>query len=86
MERFLIFFVLGVGALIVLAKARGSGRFFSSVFLTALQGVAALFAVNLAGSFFGLHVNINPFSLGVGGVFGTAGVILLLLFESLPTS
>ena len=82
MGTVLFYIVLAVAGLAALTAARRSGRFFLCVFLTALQGVAALFAVNVLASFLHIHLNVNALSLALSGVFGTAGVILMLLVNT----
>lgn len=73
--------VIGVTAIILTAlKTR---RFFSAVLLVALQGIISLFAVNFIGSFIGVHLNVNAFSLAVSSAGGTPGVILLLISQVL---
>ena len=66
--------------LITLFKTK---RFFSAALLSVLQGIAALFAVNFAGSFFGVHIAVNPFSVAVSSIGGTSGVILMLISQVL---
>ena len=83
MSLFILFACLGIGGICAITSEYRSGRFILSLTLTALQGIAALFAVNIIGSLIGTHININPFSLCVSGVFGTAGVILMLLINSI---
>ena len=56
-------------------------RFFVSVFLTALQGVCALFAVNLIGKYISIHIPVNVWTLGVSSVGGISGVIMMLLCD-----
>lgn len=80
----IIFYALIVIAVtIVTITLIKTKRFFSAVFISVLQGVAALFAVNFAGSFFGVHIAVNPFSLAVSSIGGTSGVILLLISQVL---
>jgi hypothetical protein len=80
----IIFYALIVIAVTVIAITLfKTKRFFSAALLSVLQGVAALFAVNFAGSFFGVHIAVNPFSLAVSSVGGTSGVILLLISQVL---
>ncbi|MDR1628788.1 MAG: pro-sigmaK processing inhibitor BofA family protein [Oscillospiraceae bacterium] len=81
----LFYACLGIAGICVLVSAYRSKRFLLCVFLTALQGIAALFAVNILGSFINIHINVNAFSLTLSGVLGTAGVILMLLFNSFIT-
>ena len=56
-----------------------SKRFFTALILTALQGICALTAVNLAGGFIGVHLPVNALTLGVSSLGGVSGVIALLL-------
>lgn len=58
-----------------------SKKFFVSVFLTALQGLCALFAVNLLGKYISIHIPVNYWTLGVSSVGGISGVIMMLLCD-----
>lgn len=58
-----------------------SKRFIVSVFLTAFQGLCALFAVNLLGKYISIHIPVNYWTLGVSSVGGISGVIMMLLCE-----
>jgi len=58
-------------------------RFFAAVFISVLQGIGSLFAVNFIGSFIGVHLAVNAFSLAVSSIAGTSGVVLLLLSQIL---
>ncbi len=58
-----------------------SKKFFVSVFLTALQGLCALFAVNLLGKYIAIHIPVNYWTLGVSSVGGISGVIMMLLCD-----
>lgn len=71
--------VAGLLLLLVYVKNR---RPVSGLLLTALQGICAFFAVNLIGTFFGVHLNANPLSLSVSLFGGTPGVILLLVLNT----
>lgn len=73
--------MLVFGGLIILLSEMKTGHFLKSVILTGLQGIAAIYAVNIVGSFFGVNLAVNTFSLSVGIVGGTPGVILLLLLD-----
>lgn len=82
MGLFAFYAVLILGAICIWVSAYRSRRFFTAILLTSLQGIAALFAVNVLGTLIDIHININAFSLIFSGIFGTAGVILMLLFDS----
>ncbi len=68
----------GVAILITMYKTH---KFFRSLFLSALQGTVALFAVNFIGEFIGLHIALNSFSLLVGTLGGLPGIIFLLVSD-----
>lgn len=78
----LLYLLLSLGGFAIIIASIRTGHLLKSLTLTAVQGVAALFAVNIIGSFFGVHLNLNPFSIIVSSVAGTSGVILLLLLNS----
>lgn len=75
--------VLACAGFIILLAMLKCGRFFSAFFLTALQGIIALLAANLAGSFIGVHIAMNWYSIGISAVGGTPAVILLLLADTI---
>lgn len=58
-----------------------SKRFFTAFLLTALQGVCALFAVNLIGQYIMVHIPVNAWTLGVSSVGGVSGVIMMVLCD-----
>ncbi len=58
-----------------------SKRFFTSLFLTVLQGVCSLFAVNLLGQYFSVHIPVNGWTIGVSSIGGISGVIMMLLCD-----
>lgn len=58
-----------------------SKRFFTAFLLTALQGICALFAVNLIGQYIMVHIPVNAWTLGVSSVGGISGVIMMLLCD-----
>ena len=59
-----------------------SKRLFTAFLLTALQGICALFAVNLIGQYIMVHIPVNAWTLGVSSVGGASGVIMMLLCDS----
>lgn len=58
-----------------------SKRFFTALLFTALQGICALFAVNLIGKYITIHIPINAWTLSVSSLGGISGVITLLLCD-----
>ena len=55
----------------------------SAVLLSALSGLASLFAADVMLGFTGLDLPVNGFSLSCAGAGGIPGVILLLLLNTL---
>jgi hypothetical protein len=78
---FYAFLAASVTAIIVTVLK--TKRPFSASVISVFQGVGSLFAVNFIGSFIGVHLSVNVFSLIVSSVFGASGVILLLLTQTL---
>ncbi|MBR5246384.1 MAG: pro-sigmaK processing inhibitor BofA family protein [Clostridia bacterium] len=72
-------FVFSIYVLVIFITHIKSKRFFLSVFLTSLQGLCALFAVNLLGKYISIHIPVNYLTLGISSVSGISGVIMLLL-------
>ena len=58
-----------------------SKRFFTALFLTAMQGICALFAVNFIGKFIDVHIPVNYYTIGISSIGGVSGVILMLLCD-----
>ena len=77
----LIIGALAVCALTVLIYMKKSGRFIKSLFVSAIQGFAALLAVNAAGTMTGVTLPLNAITLGSSAVFGTPGVIMNLIAQ-----
>lgn len=71
--------VLLLGALAVVLCLIKSGHFIRYLFLSAVSGIGALFAVNLLTSLTGVSIALNYITLGVSAVFGISGVIALVL-------
>ena len=59
-----------------------SKRFFTALLFTALQGICALFAVNLIGKYITVHIPVNSWTLGISSIGGVSGVIMLLLCDT----
>ena len=77
----LIIGALVVCALTVLIYMKKSGRFIKSLLVSAVQGFAALLAVNAAGTMTGVTLPLNAMTLGSSAVFGTPGVIMNLIAQ-----
>lgn len=79
-EAFICFLFL-IYISVVLFSYYKSKKFFIYLLSTVLQGICALFAVNLVGKFISVHIPVNYFTVGVSAFGGTSGVILLLLCD-----
>jgi hypothetical protein len=79
----LFYALLTVGVTVIIVTAFKSKRFVPAVILSVLQGVGSLFAVNFIGSFIGVHLAVNAFSLSVSSIGGASGVALLLFSQVL---
>lgn len=77
----LVAFAGAVCALISLWTMKKSKHFIKSFFLTALQGGAALMAVNASGIITGVTLSLNALTIGSGVIFGTPGVVMNLLIK-----
>lgn len=73
--------VFSVYAFIILIALIKSRKFFKALFLTAFQGLCALFAVNFAGGFLSVHIPVNGWTLALSSVGGISGVIMILLSD-----
>ena len=78
---YLIAFFGVICAVISLVSMKKSGQFIKYLFLTTVQGLAALLAVNASGLMTGVTLSLNALTLGTSAVFGTAGVVMNLLVK-----
>ncbi len=74
--------ISGACILLFIFKSPKGGRSF---FLSALQGVAALFAVNLSGMITGVTLALNYWTAGVSALLGLPGVICMLIMKTVFT-
>lgn len=73
--------IFAIYVLIIFITMIKTKRFFTALFLTVLQGICALFAVNLLGQYISIHIPINGWTLGVSSIGGISGVIMMLLCD-----
>lgn len=78
-----IWFVLAFGGAVILLSMLRTKHFLAALILTAVQGLAAFFAANFAGGFFGVHIPLNGFSIGIASIGGTPAVIMMLLMQTI---
>ena len=74
-----LYFVFGLAGLAVLISMAKTGRFFSALLLTALQGIVALFSADFVGSFIGVNLSVNAFTIVLSALGGIPAVIFLLI-------
>lgn len=70
---------LAFSSFIVVITLIKSGHFIRYLFLSALSGIGALFAVNLLTYLTGVSIALNYITLGISALFGISGVIALVL-------
>ena len=78
-----VYVVMGIAGLFILISMVRSGRFFSALIITALQGVTALFSADFIGSFIGVNLSVNAFTITLSALGGIPAVILLLISGAL---
>lgn len=74
----IIFFIYALIILITMIKSK---HFFAALFLTIIQGICALFAVNLLGQYILIHIPVNGWTLGISSIGGISGVMMMLLCD-----
>ncbi len=72
--------VFAIVSLIVMKKSK---HFFKAFFLTLIEGMGALLAVNASGLLTGVTLSINALTLSTGAIFGCPGIIMLLICDIL---
>ncbi len=83
MFKFGVIASIAIGCLIIIVSAFKTKRFISCVFLSALQGVAAMFAVNALGLVTGLHLSVNGYTIATSVIGGTPAVIGMIVLQML---
>ncbi len=72
-----------VGFILILWAILKSKRPIKEGFYSILQGIIALFAVNVTGALTGITIGVNIWSILCSCIAGAPGVILLLLLKLL---
>jgi inhibitor of the pro-sigma K processing machinery len=75
----ILFFLYVFVIVITMIKSK---RFFTVMFLSVLQGISALFTINLLGQYLAIHLPINLSTISVSSIGGVSGVIMLLLCDA----
>lgn len=71
------------GTLAVIAAAVKGGHAIKTLSLSAVQGIIALFAVNVLGTVTGVTVGVNAVSIFISCIGGISGVIMLLVMNAI---
>lgn len=75
----IIYVIISIYLIMYFSFAKATGRFFKTIFYTAILGVLSLISINLIGGFLGFNCPINTYTLSFCSVLGMPGVIFLLL-------
>ena len=81
--KVLLYALGGGGALAILVSMLRSRKLIRYLLLSAMSGVAALYAVNAVGLLTGMRLAVNWLTLGVSAAGGVPGVVALLLGDIL---
>ena len=73
--------VLAVSALVILAFAIKSKKFFKVLFLNAFLGVFFLAVINLTTAFTGVSIPVNEYTVSGSAVFGIPALCGFLIFK-----
>ena len=79
--KILLGIFLAIYLIVIFIAYFKSKRFFTALLFTALQGVCAIFAVNLIGKYITVHIPVNAWTLSISSIGGITGVIMLLLCD-----
>lgn len=79
--KLLLIILLVVYVLVISIFNIKSKKPLIAMLFTALQGICALFAVNLVGEYIAVHIPVNAYTLGVGAVGGIPSIIMILLCD-----
>jgi len=81
--KVLLYALAGGGSLAIFVSMLRSRRLLRNLLLSALSGVAALYAVNALGLLTGIRLAVNGLTLGISAVAGPPGVVALLLADTM---
>ena len=81
--KFGVITALSLYTIIITVSAVRTKRFFSCLFLSLIQGVASVFAVNALGLVTGLHLSLNSYTLAFSAIGGTPAVVGMVIAEIL---
>jgi len=79
----LLYALAAGGAVAILVAMLRQRRLLRYLLLSAMAGIAALYAVNAIGLLAGTRLAVNTLTLAVSAVAGPPGVVALLLADAL---
>lgn len=79
----ILYLVLGTACAFSLLSMLWTKHFFKGLCLTALEGMAAFFAVNFVGGFFSIHLSLNLFTALFCALGGAPSVAALLFLQTI---
>lgn len=74
-----IYGLLAIAGVSILIAMLSTKKFFKVLFITAFQGVAALFAVDFIARLIGVQISVNPQTLILSCIGGVPAVTFLLI-------
>ena len=81
-HKIIIISFLSIAVISVLLGMIKSKSFIKSLFVSALQGIVALFGINAIGAFTGVTVAVNTYTLVSCSLLGVPAVISALLLDT----
>ena len=81
--KVLLYALAGGGSAAILVSLLRSRRLLRYLLLSAVSGVAALYAVNAIGLLAGVRIAVNGMTLAVSAIAGPPGVAAMLLADAL---
>lgn len=76
-----VYILAALGAVAIIAARIKNGRIIAGTLLSAFQGIAVLYAVNIIGTLLSVHINVNWFSLLFCAFTSVPGVVMLLITD-----
>jgi len=70
-----------ITTLVIFVLALKSRKFVSTLLINAVLGWGSIAIIDLTSKFTGVYIPINCWTVSVGGIFGTPGVVGLLLLN-----
>ena len=75
----LFYAFLALCVTVIIVTVFKTKRVIAATLLSVFQGIGSLFAVNFIGSFIGVNLSVNAFTITLSALGGIPAVILLLI-------